>query len=144
MKNKRQLAIISIINEKPIKTHEQIVSELEKRGFNVTQATVSRDIKELCLIKKPDGVYAVADTLVVDNGYQAFTNSVTSVEYACNMIVIKTSPGLASAVAAFVDTNIGREIMGSIAGDDTIFIVLKSEETAKYVCTKLRTTFDIK
>ena len=144
MKNKRQLAIISIINEKQIKTHEQIVAELETLGFNVTQATISRDIKDLCLIKKPDGVYAVADTFVNESSYNAFTNSVKSVEYACNMIVIKTGPGAASAIAAFVDTNIGKEIMGSIAGDDTIFKVLKSEDTAKYVCTRLRTIFDIR
>ena len=144
MKNKRQLAIVSIINEKQIKTHEQIVAELEKQGFNVTQATVSRDIKELCLIKRPDGVYTVSDTYANENGYNSFSNSVKSVEYACNMIVIKTDPGAASAIAAFIDNRIGNEIMGSIAGDDTVFIVLKSEDVAKFVCTRLKSVFDMK
>ncbi len=142
MKNKRQLAIISIINEQPIKTHEQIVGELEKRGFSVTQATVSRDIKDLCLIKKPDGVYSVADNVMYE-GQNTFIKSVISVDYAGHMIVIKTTPGTASAVAAFTDETLGKEIMGSIAGDDNIFMVVKSEETARYVTTRLRTIFDL-
>ncbi len=141
MKNQRQLAIIDIINEQPVKTHEQIVSELEKRGFNVTQATVSRDIKDLCLIKKPNGVYSVSDNFVRD-AQNAFASSVKSVDYACNIIVIKTAPGTAPAVAAFVDDALSDDIMGSIAGDDNIFIVLKSEEIAKYVSVRLRTMFD--
>ncbi len=142
MKNKRQLAIISIINEKPIKTHEQIVTELEKLGFSVTQATISRDIKELALIKKPDGVYAVSDNVMYEGN--AFARSVTSIDYAGNIIVIKTTPGTASAVAALVDDTLGKDIMGSIAGDDNIFLVVKGEDTAKYITGRLKTMFDIR
>lgn len=143
MKNQRQLAIISIINEQPIKTHEQIVTELEKRGYCVTQATVSRDIRELSLIKKPDGVYCVSDSVMYD-GQNAFVRSVTSVDFAGNIIVIKTTPGTASAVAALTDEALGKEIMGSIAGDDNIFLVVKSEDTARYITSRLKSMFDIR
>lgn len=138
MKDKRQSAIISIINERPIKTHEQLVAELQIRGFNVTQATVSRDIKELCLIKNPEGIYCVSDNFIHDNRYGSFAESVKSIDFAGNIVVVKTKPGTAPAVAAFTDEAISEEILGSIAGDDTIFIAVKDNERTKYVCQRLR------
>ena len=119
MKYRRQGQILKIIQEQNIKTHEQLIVELNKCGFKVTQATVSRDIKELGLIKIPfpDGgsVYATSSDIPeeLDRRINMITDTVRSVEYAMNDIVIKTYPGMASAVAASVDASMRGEFVGS-------------------------------
>ena len=141
MKTKRQNAILSIINEKAIKTHGQLVEELKKMGFSITQATVSRDIKELGLIKVSQGdggsVYASSSQTRQDRRMDIFTNSVIYLDYASNMVVIKTYPGLASGVAASLDAVFHEKIMGSIAGDDTIFVMTRDTQTAGWICGEL-------
>ena len=129
MKYKRQGQILRIIHEKNIKTHEQLIGELNKCGYNVTQATVSRDIKELGLVKipLPDG----------DRRINMITDTVISVDYAMNNIVVKTYPGMASAVAASVDSSMRNEFLGSIAGDDTLLIIARNEEKAAEIAEKL-------
>lgn len=147
MKYRRQGQILKIIHEQNIKTHEQLISELNKCGFNVTQATVSRDIKELGLIKIPlaDGgsVYSSSDDIPdeLDRRINMITDTVRSVEYAMNDIVIKTYPGMASAVAASVDASMRGEFIGSIAGDDTLLIIAANEEKAAEITEKLRKLF---
>ncbi len=147
MKYRRQGQILKIIQEQNIKTHEQLIVELNKCGFKVTQATVSRDIKELGLIKIPfpDGgsVYATSSDIPeeLDRRINMITDTVRSVEYAMNDIVIKTYPGMASAVAASVDASMRGEFVGSIAGDDTLLIIAANEEKAAEITEKLRKLF---
>ncbi len=147
MKYKRQGQILKIIHEQNIKTHEQLIGELNKYGFKVTQATVSRDIKELGLIKIPftDGgsVYAAPNDIPeeLDKRINVITDTVRSVEYAMNNVVIKTYPGMASAVAASVDASMRGDFVGSIAGDDTLLIIASDEEKAEAITEKLRKLF---
>ena len=144
MKYKRQGQILRIIHEKNIKTHEQLIGELNKCGYNVTQATVSRDIKELGLIKipLPDGgsVYSSSKDIPeeLDRRINMITDTVISVDYAMNNIVVKTYPGMASAVAASVDASMRNEFLGSIAGDDTLLIIARNEEKAAEIAEKLK------
>lgn len=147
MKYRRQGQILKIIHEQNIKTHEQLIGELNKFGFNVTQATVSRDIKELGLIKipLPDGgsIYASSNDIPeeLDRRINMITDTVRSIEYAMNDVVIKTYPGMASAVAASVDASMRGDFIGSIAGDDTLLIITANEEKAAEITEKLRKLF---
>ena len=138
MKNSRQEMILDIIKENKVRTHETLVSELSKRGVFVTQATVSRDIKELGIVKVPDSkgsIYAVSARW--DNPLRKFAADVVSVTEAGNLVIVRTHPGMASAVAAAVDKEMHNEIAGSIAGDDTIFVAAASLEIAKGIAEKL-------
>ena len=147
MKYKRQGQILRIIQEQNIRTHEQLIGELQKKGFSVTQATVSRDIKELGLIKIPlpggGSVYSSSSDIPeeLDRRINMITDTVRSVEYAMNDIVVKTYPGMASAVAASVDSAMRGEFLGSIAGDDTLLIIAADENKAEELCAKLRRLF---
>lgn len=143
MKNKRQNAIISIITEKKIKTHNGIITELEKRGFDVTQATVSRDIKELSLEKKEHGYYVVPEAQKQRHQAKAFSVSICDIDFSGNLIVIKTTPGAASIIASSVDQIIRDKILGTIAGDDTIFIAIKENGNASEIKEKLIEVFDL-
>lgn len=145
MKYKRQGQIIRIIKENKIKTHEQLIEHLKKSGFNVTQATVSRDIKDLGLIKIPDdtgSIYAQAvsakDTA---DRINSFADSVRSIESAMHTVVVKTYPGMASAVAASIDDLMKNEFIGSIAGDDTLLIIAHDSDDAQKISEKLRRLF---
>ncbi len=147
MKYKRQGQILKIINEQNIKTHEQLIKELNKAGFDVTQATVSRDIKELGLIKIPlpegGSVYSSARDIPeeLDRRINMITDTVRSVDYAMNDVVVKTYPGMASAVAASIDSSMRGDFLGSVAGDDTLLIITRNEEKAAEIAEKLRKLF---
>ena len=147
MKYKRQGQILKIIQEQNIKTHAQLIDELNKKGFNVTQATVSRDIKELGLVKipLPDGesIYSSSKDIPeeLDRRINMITDTVRSVEYAMNNVVVKTYPGMASAVAASVDASMRGDFLGSIAGDDTLLIITTGEEKSAQIAEKLRKLF---
>ncbi len=150
MKYKRQGQIIKIIKEKQIKTHEQLIDELNKAGYNVTQATVSRDIKDLGLIKLPvqggGSVYAVSQISEQDSDRQLnmFSDAVLDIDCALHTVVIKTYAGMAQAVAASVDALMKNEFLGSVAGDDTVLIIAASPEFAADIAEKLRKTFSSK
>ncbi len=147
MRQKRQSQILKIIAENDIKTQEQLTEELKKNGFDTTQATVSRDIKELGLIKisSSDGGYKYASkqpgTSVEPKHIDIFSGAVLSVSYALHTIVIKTYPGMAQAVCASFDALLGNKILGSIAGDDTILIITESEDAAGEMCEELKKYF---
>ena len=148
MKYKRHSKILKIISESDITTQEGITKALRDDGFNVTQATVSRDIKELGLVKIPtsDGSYryTVAGSNVSDitsKHLDIFSGAVKSVTCALHTVVIKTFSGAASAVAASIDTSIGDEILGSIAGDDTILIIAENVEKAQTIHQQLTEIF---
>ena len=145
MKIKRQSKIIEIIKENNIETQEEIAAILKKAGYNATQATISRDIRELKLTKiiSEDGrqrysLMASEDNENTKKFNRIFKDGVTSLDYAQNIIVIKTLNGMAMAVAAVLDNMNNGEIIGSIAGDDTIFCVVKSEEKALKILDKLK------
>lgn len=145
MKNRRHERILKLINEHSIETQEELLKYLRSSGFDVTQATVSRDIKELRLLKTMthDGRYkytaGVSNIVDIKNNFQSlFGNSVTSVDYAGNLVVIKTSTGMAQAVCVGFDTMKFDSILGSIAGDDTIFVACRSNEAAQSLAGELK------
>ena len=147
MKNKRQNKIIKIVKETSVHTHDELILALNREGFNVTQATVSRDIKELGLIKvpSPDGasVYSIPDMAreASTARINMISDSVRNITAALHTIVINTVPGMAPAVASVVDTNMSSEIIGSVAGDDTVLIITESAEKADILERKLKTVF---
>lgn len=138
MKTIRQRRIMEIIDNKLIETQEELAEELRRQGFDVTQATVSRDIKELRLVKNlsSQGKYRYAIPRDTYRGYgdrmaRMFQDSVIRMDYSENIIVIKTLPGTAQAVASTIDNAQWEEIIGTVAGDDTIINVVKPKEKVK-------------
>lgn len=145
MKARRQTKILELIKDKRIETQEELLNELRGQGFNVTQATVSRDIKELRLIKIPAGdgnyKYAIApqkNPIIPSDVLSIFTSSVTSVDYSFNIVVLKTHSGMAQAVCAAFDNVHRPGVVGTIAGDDTIFIATRVEEASLALVTELK------
>lgn len=135
MKYSRHSKILEFIETHEIETQEELALNLKESGFNVTQATVSRDIKELRLIKvlTKTGKYKYAtikqqDSVISDRFLKLFKDSVISYDHSGTMIVVRTLTGSANAAAAAIDALDIKEIIGCIAGDDTIFLLLKSEE----------------
>ena len=147
MKNARQQKIMELIDKYDIDTQELMIEKLREAGINATQTTISRDIRELKLVKgiSANGVYKYvlpsakkeAPAPVLNS---ALTESVIGIEAAGNIVVVKTYPGMANALAVCVDSH----IIGSVAGDDTILLVVKTEEIAKEVSRELRNSFGIK
>ena len=145
MKNKRHEKILEVIEKKNIETQEELAKILNEAGFVVTQATVSRDIKKLGLVKvKGKGSHQkyapkAASTLVEYDKYvRVLKDAITGMDDAENILVIKTVPGMAMAVAAALDSLRIPEIIGSIAGDDTIMCATKNNRHAKDVMDKIR------
>jgi len=146
--NDRREVILGIIAEEPVCTQTELMLLLKKKGYDVTQATVSRDIRELKLIKKPDAdgrpVYTPPETAIPESRneyagtYPVFGSAVLSVSSAGNMVVIRTGPGMAQAVCAAIDRAKWDGILGTIAGEDTIFAVAATEEQSKSAADKLR------
>lgn len=138
MKSGRHTKILSIIRDYPIETQDELMTRLSAEGYRVTQATISRDIKDLRLVKTlgADGRYryTVSDSSSEDirtNFEQIFTSSVKSIDRAQNLVVIKTLSGMANAVCAALDSIGNDAIVGTIAGDDTIFIACRSDGLAQ-------------
>ena len=138
MKEKRQAEIVRIISEQDVETQEQLLAQLELRGIRVTQATVSRDIKELRLVKvqSSDGRYIYAkptqDRQTGDmEGFRSiFTQSLLHIDYANNIVVIKCRIGMANAVCVSMDQLHWKGVVGTLSGDDTIFVLMRNEEQA--------------
>ena len=145
MKSKRQSKILEIINKHHVETQEELSAYLEKEGFAATQATVSRDIRELKLTKisgdNGKQRYAVitdADTGLTGKYARVLQEGFLSMDRAENLVVIKTVAGMASAVGAAVDAMKIEGLLGSLAGDDTILCVIRTSEDAKNVMKRLR------
>ena len=141
MKSKRQEKILEIIREHDVETQEQLLAELA-----ATQATISRDIRQLRIVKQlaPGGVYRY-QTAVHPAEHQfserlnvIFKQSITSVDYAQNILVIKTMVGMANAAMAALDAMNIPEIVGTLAGDDTAFAVLRDTPSAANLCAEIR------
>ena len=145
MKTKRQTKILELIQKHDIETQEELSAYLTRDGYQVTQATVSRDIRELKLTKiamdngrQRYAVLSDADTGMAEKLVRVLREGFVSMDYAGNILVIKTVSGMASAVGAAVDAIKLSEIIGSIAGDDTLMCVIRTEEDAVNIMNKLR------
>lgn len=140
MKNRRHDAILEIIAEKPVATQEVLISLLSERGITTTQATLSRDIQQLSLVKQRDenGVYRYTLPAAAVAEKNLFEETVLSVDYAMNTIVLKCRAGMAQGTCAAIDSVRHEGIVGTIAGDDTIFILVRSEADAKKLSKKFR------
>ncbi len=145
MKGKRQAEILRIISENDVETQEQLLSALRERGMNSTQATISRDIKELHLIKELTGYgtyrYAVSERKTSLNFAgrlrTILKEGVTSFDVAQNIVVVKTMPGLAPAAGAALDGMELPGIVGSLAGDDTVILIMRTNEIAADLCHEM-------
>ena len=138
MKTRRHAKILELIKEHDIDTQDELLRHLREEGFDVTQATVSRDIKELRLVKtlSRSGKYKYSTGSETTNDmsakfYSLFSDSVLSVEAAMNMLVVKCMTGMAQAVCASLDSMHWPAFVGTLAGDDTIFIVCRTEADAQ-------------
>ena len=146
MKNDRQAMILEIIGQENIETQEQLLTRLQARGFRCTQATISRDIKQLHLIKEPVGQgaykYAVSGnrtTLNVAAKLRTiFRECIVSIDYAQNIVVVKTMPGLANGACSALDNMDMNDIVGSLAGDDTALLVMRNTEAAELLCQEIK------
>lgn len=144
MKSARQIAILEIIAEQAIETQEELADALRNHGFQVTQATVSRDIKELRLVKalSADGAYRYVASDKNESGLnerlvRMFSETVVSISYAYNQIIIKTLSASASIAAETIDSLQWPEILGTIAGENTILMIVRSVEEVKSVVDRL-------
>lgn len=149
MKVSRHAKILEIINSKPIETQEELAYELKNNGMNVTQATVSRDIKELKLIKVlgDTGRYKYAtithtENFISNKLVNIFSQTVLSVESIDNMIVLKTISGSAAVAAEAIDSLTFEGIVGTMAGDNTIFVLARSTEKAQELTGKMKKMMD--
>ncbi len=138
IRKKRQNLIVELINKEVISTQEELLKKLKENDFDVTQATVSRDIKELKLIKKVGqngrSRYAINQSDTDDflaKYFSILSGAVLSVDYAVNTTVIKCFAGMANAACAAIDSMDWQGVVGTLAGDDTIFVLCRSEQDAR-------------
>jgi transcriptional regulator of arginine metabolism len=140
MKAQRHIRIREIITSKDIETQDDLVAELKLAGYNVTQATISRDIKELHLVKVPLSNGAYKYSLPADRRFnplqklkRLLQESFVGIDFAENLVVMNTLPGNAHAIAALLDNLDWDEVLGTIAGDDTILIICRSKPIAEEI-----------
>ncbi len=150
MKNERRLKILELIDKYEIDTQGTLIEKLAEAGYMVTQTTVSRDIKDLKLVKGTTGIGTykyVAPDAKKEKGKpvlnSAITESVLSVEAAQNILVVKSRAGMANAVAVCVDSLTIAHIVGSVAGDDTLLLVIKDADTARRLEDELKNIFGV-
>ena len=146
MKTQRQAKILEIVSNKDVETQEQLLAELQAAGYNSTQATISRDIKELRIVKELTsfGTYRYTVSSKEMGGTFStrlntiFRECVTSYDYAQNIVVIHTLPGLASAAGSAVDGMSMSFVLGTLAGDDTVIIVMRDTNAAAAFCNEIK------
>ncbi|GAB6139178.1 arginine repressor [Halanaerobaculum tunisiense] len=146
MKSKRQLKIIELVQEEDIQTQAELATRLQAAGIEVTQATVSRDIKQIGLIKVPmdQGGYKYSlppqhqeKVNVEGRMRRMFQDSVVGIDYSENLIVVNTLPGTAQGIASLFDNSDLEHVIGTIAGDDTVLLVVKPIEAVSQVMNSL-------
>ena len=146
MKRARQAEILNVIRMMDVETQEQLLEHLRARGFTATQATISRDIKELRVVKELTSFGTYRYTASAKDGAGTFSarlntifrECITSFDYAQNIIIIKTMPGLASAAASAVDAMNMSVVVGTLAGDDTVFLVMRDNNAAAAFCGEIK------
>ena len=127
MKKNRQEKLLELISRYEIETQEELIQKLQENGFDVTQATVSRDISDMGLRKLPEGVYVLSEDLHLQRMLSEFVNEVMRAE---NLLLVKCNPGTASGVAAAIDAAGLAHALGSVSGDDTVLVVVESSSYA--------------
>ena len=146
VKTQRQAKILEIVGTRNVETQEQLLQELQDAGFHSTQATISRDIKELRIVKELTGLGTYRYTTSSKEVTGAFSSRlntifrecVTGYDYAQNIVVIHTLPGLASAAGSAVDAMSMSFILGTLAGDDTVMIVMRDSNAAAAFCSEIK------
>ncbi len=140
MKNARQEEIIALISANTVSNQDALQVLLKERGFPVTQATISRDIRELNLIKKADanGVYRYVVPEAPMPQSDLFSGNIVGVDYAGHTVVIKCHSGTAQAVCTVLDGVVRPEVVGTLAGDDTIFVLIRTTDQAKRFAADLQ------
>ncbi len=139
MKNKRLETIVDLVNRLQIETQEELIDHLREAGYKVTQATVSRDIRELKLLKVMTSQghykYIQPKNYVSSKGSfnRALTESIVNVDWVLNQVVLKTYPGMAQAIATAIDAIEMPDILGCVGGDDTIIVITRSEAAAEKI-----------
>ena len=152
MKNERQRKILELIEKYDIDTQDTLIKKLADEGYNVTQTTASRDIRQLNLVKgasanggykyvAPGSARGQEQKMPIMNS--AITDAVIKIESAGNIVVVKTFPGMANALAVCVDSLEKPHIVGSVAGDDTILLVVRNAEGAREVTRELKEAFNV-
>lgn len=150
MKSQRQAKIMEIISNRNVETQEQLLELLLQEGFRCTQATISRDIKELRIVKELDNLGDYRYTAASGDTGSTFSarlntifrECVTGVDYAQNLIVIRTLPGLASAAGSAIDAMGMNKVVGSLAGDDTVMVVMRDNNAAAAFCGEIKNLID--
>ena len=146
MKSQRQAKIMEIISTRNVETQEQLLAALQQEGFRGTQATISRDIKELRIVKELTslGTYRyTTSSKEVSGSFSSrlntiFRECVVGYDYAQNIIVIRTLPGLASAAGSAIDSMNMSFVVGSLAGDDTVMVVMRDNNAAAAFCGEIK------
>ena len=146
MKTQRQAKILEIVSNKDVETQEQLLAELQAAGYNSTQATISRDIKELRIVKELTSFSTYRYTVSSKELGGTFSTRlntifrecVTGYDYAQNIVVIHTLPGLASAAGSAVDGMSMSFVLGTLAGDDTVIIVMRDTNAAAAFCNEIK------
>ena len=148
MKKNRQEKLLEVISRYEIDTQDELIAILRDHGYDVTQATVSRDIRELKITKMPTGKGTYRYVLPKEHDQKSglatmklgttLLDSIVSVDYACNIVVLKTYAGLANAVAAGIDHMHLPEVLGCVAGDDTIILVTRDEDSAVLISERIQ------
>lgn len=146
MKTQRQAKIMEIIASRNVETQEQLLALLQKEGFRGTQATISRDIKELRIVKELTSLGTYRYTTASNEASGSFSSRlnaifrecVTSFDYAQNIIVIRTLPGLASAAGSAIDSMNMHLVVGCLAGDDTVMVVMRDNNAAAAFCGEIK------
>lgn len=145
MKRERQSRILELVSTQDIETQEELVAILKDEGYSVTQATISRDINELRLGKLPGGngkrkiaVQPTGDVHLTGKYIRVLRDGFVSMDNAQNILVVRTVSGMAMAVAASLDALHMKEVVGSIAGDDTIMMAIRTTEETKTVMDRIR------
>ncbi len=145
MKRIRQEKLLELIAKYEIETQDELIERLRESGFEVTQATVSRDIRELNISKMTTGKGTYRYVLPKHTSQSsnmkfnsALIDALISVDYACNLIVLKTHAGLANALAVGIEAMHLENILGCVAGDDTILLVSRNEDAAHYISDRFR------
>lgn len=146
MKSQRQAKILEIISNKNVETQEQLLALLQQEGFRSTQATISRDIKELRIVKELTslGTYRYATSVNEMSGSFSsrlntiFRECVIGFDYAQNIIIVRTLPGLASAAGSAIDAMNLSIVVGTLAGDDTVMIVMRDTNAAAAFCGEIK------
>ena len=146
MKSQRQAKIMEIIANRNVETQEQLLALLQAEGFRGTQATISRDIKELRIVKELTSLGTYRYTAAVNEVGGSFSSRlntifrecVTGFDYAQNIIVVRTLPGLASAAGSAIDSMSMSMVVGTLAGDDTVMIVMRDNNSAAAFCGEIK------